>query len=151
MSNQDDIPTVAFSLTVKNTSEALEFYTRAFGAEETFRIPTPNGGVAHADFRVGNTTLWISDEAEDWHAFGMEEGAVSSSLIVILTDNCDKSYEQALDAGGEALAGPTNQFWGMRTAIFKDPYGYRWAFREVVEEVSPEETLARAKNAFGEV
>jgi len=142
-------PTIAVSLTVKDTSAALDFYTRAFGAEELFRMPTPDGGIGHAEFMLGNTRMFISDESEEWHAYAMQEGTTASSLLAILADSCDESYKQAIEAGGEGLSDPQTQFWGMRTAIIKDPFGYRWSFRELIEEVSPEEMAKRAQAIFG--
>lgn len=144
-----DEPTIAVSLTVKDTSEALDFYTRAFGAEELFRLPMPNGGIGHAEFMLGNTRMFISDESKEWHAYAMKEGTMASSLLAISTDSCDRSYNRAVEAGGKGLSDPETQFWGMRTAIIKDPFGYRWSFRELVEEVSPEEMAKRARAIFG--
>ena len=149
MSNKPNESTVAVSLTVKNASEALDFYTKAFGAKELFRMPTPDGNVAHAEFMIGNTQIYISSESPEWHAFAMPEGTMASSLLAIATDSCDDSYKKATEAGGKGLSDPENQFWGMRTAIIKDPYGYRWSFRELVEEVSPEEMMKRAQKLFG--
>ena len=149
MSTIENEPTVAVSLTVKNAAEALDFYTNAFGAEKLFRMPTPDGGVGHAEFKIGNSRIYISDESPEWHAFAMKDGTMASSLLAITTDDCDKSYKKAQAAGGEGLSTPENQFWGMRTAIIRDPYGYRWSFRQLVEEVSNEEMMERAKRLFG--
>ena len=148
MNDKANEPTVAVSLTVKNAAEALDFYTKAFGAKELFRMEAPDGSVAHAEFMIGNTQIYISGESPEWHAFALTEGTMASSLLAIATDSCDKSYEMAVGAGGEALSDPENQFWGMRTAIVKDPFGYRWSFREQVEEVSPEEMMNRAQKLF---
>jgi len=142
-------PTIAVSLTVKNTADALAFYVKAFGAEELFRMPTPDGGIGHAEFKIGNFRMYISDESPEWFASAMPEGTTASSLLAILTEDCDKSFQQAVEAGGEALIQPQDQFWGMRTAIIKDPFGYRWSFRQLLEEVSPEEMLKRAQKPFG--
>jgi len=141
-------PTVAFSLTVKDTSRALKFYTEAFGAEELFRMPAPDGGVAHAEFMIGNTRIFISDESTEWHAFAMPEGATAACLFSIMTDDCDRSYDRAVKAGADSLSEPTNQFWGTRSAIIKDPFGYRWSFSQKIEDVSPEELEKRAKAFF---
>lgn len=150
MDNRQEEPTVAVSLTVKNTAAALEFYSKAFGAVELYRIPTPDGDIAQAEFTIGNTTFYISGESEEWHAYAMADGAMASSLLVILTDSTNDSYEQATGAGAEGLSDPQDQFWGMRTAIVKDPFGYRWSFREVVEKLSLEEIMERAKKVMGE-
>jgi PhnB protein len=141
-------PTVALSLTVKDTASALNFYSSALGAVELFRMPAPDGGVAHAEFMIGNTRIYISDEAEEWHAFAMPDGATASCLFSIMTADCDGAYDRAIKAGAESLREPENQFWGMRSAIVKDPYGYRWSFSQRVEDLSPEELAKRAQEIF---
>lgn len=143
-----NMPTISLSLTVKNTSKALQFYANAFGAKEVFRMPTPDGGIAHAEFRIGNTNVYISDEAPDWHAYSMPEGEMASCLFSIISDDCDMSYEKAVKAGAESLSPPQDHFWGVRSAIIKDPFGYRWSFGQQIEEVTPEEIAKRAQAFF---
>lgn len=142
-------PTVFLSLTVKDTAKALEFYSKALSAIEVFRMPTPDGGIGHAEFTIGNTHIYISDEAPDWHAYAMTEGSMASCLFTIAVDDCDQSYEQAVKAGAESLSQPQDQFWGVRSAIIKDPFGYRWSFGQRVEDVSPEELTKRSQALFG--
>ena len=146
--DQKTAPTVAISLTVKDTSNALNFYSESLGAVEIFRMPAPDGGVAHAEFMIGNTRIYISDEAEEWHAFAMPDGTTASCLFSIMTADCDSAYDRAIKAGAESLREPENQFWGMRSAIVKDPFGYRWSFSQMVEEVSAEELAKRAQEFF---
>ena len=141
-------PTVSFSLTVKDASNALNFYSEAFGAEELFRMAAPEGGVAHAEFMIGNTHIYISDESAEWHAFAMPEGTMASCLFSIMVEDCDTSYNRAIKAGAESLSEPVNQFWGSRSAIIKDPYGYRWSLNQKIEDVSPEELARRAQELF---
>ncbi len=141
-------PTVSLSLTVKDTARALEFYAKALGAQELFRMPSPDGGVAHAEFMIGNTHIYISDEAAEWHAFAMSEGAIASCLFSVMTEDCDAAYKRATAAGAESLSAPENQFWGARSAIIKDPFGYRWSFNQKIEDVSPEELEKRARSFF---
>ena len=146
--DQDSTPTVMVSLTVKDAANALDFYTAGLGALELFRMPAPDGSVAHAEFMVGNTRLYISGEAEAWHAYAMPEGTMASCLFSIGTDDCGGAYQRALNAGATSLSEPQDQFWGTRSALIKDPYGYRWAFNQVIEEVPPEELEKRAKAFF---
>ena len=141
-------PTVSFSLTVKNGSSALKFYTDAFGAEELYRLPTPEGGVAHAEFMIGNSRICLSEEAPDWFAAAMPENMMASCLFSIVTEDCERSCERAMRAGADLLTKPTVQFWGAKMAILRDPYGYRWAFSQKVEDVSPEELARRAQEYF---
>lgn len=142
-------PTVALSLTVKSVSDALAFYAKAFDAKELYRMPTPDGGVAHAEFMIGGSKIYISDEAPDWHAEAMPEGTKASCLFAIQAENCDDAFKQAVEAGGKVLREPEDQFWGVREAMVQDPYGYRWSLCQMVEEVSPEEMARRAKELFG--
>jgi PhnB protein len=141
-------PTVSFSLTVKDASSALSFYSEAFGAQELFRLPTPEGGVAHAEFMIGNSRIYISDESDEWHAFAMAEGTMASCLFSIAIEDCDRSYDRAIKAGAESLSEPLDQFWGTRSALVKDPFGYRWCLVQKIEDVSPEELANRAQALF---
>ena len=149
MSAQENESTVSVSLTVKDVNEALNFYTRAIDAKELYRIASPEGVVVHAEFMVGSSRMYISCESPEWHAYAMPKDVMASCCFSIATDNCDASYQKATAEGGDGLSEPQDQFWGMRTAVIKDPYGYRWAFRQIVEEVSQEEILRRAQELFG--
>jgi len=141
-------PTVSFSLTVKDAASALNFYSEALGAEELYRMPSPEGGLSHAEFMSGNTRIFTSDEAAEWHAFAMPEGATASCLFSIMTEDCEASCDRAIKSGAELLSEPKDYFWGTRTALIKDPFGYRWAFNQKIEDVSPEEIARRAQEFF---
>jgi PhnB protein len=143
-----NMPTISISLTVKDTAKALQFYANALGAKEVFRMPAPTGGTAHAEFVIGNTIVYISDEAPDWHAYAMQEGQMAACLFAIICDDCDQSYERAVKAGADSLSPPQDHFWGVRSAIIKDPFGYRWSFGQQIEAVSEEEMAKRAQAFF---
>ena len=134
MMNAAADPTVSLSLTVKDAAEALRFYARALGAKELLRLTAKNGHVIHAEFAIGNTRIYISGEAADWHAYAMPAGATASCLFTILTDDCDTAYRQAMDAGAQSLSVPKDQSYGMRSALVKDPFGYRWCFGQKIEK-----------------
>ena len=142
-------PTMALSLTVKDAAEALAFYTKAFGAEELFRLADLSGAIAHAEFRIGNSHIYISGESAEWSATANPEGSMASCLFSLTVDNCDNAFEKAVQAGAKKITEPVDQFWGMRTGVVLDPYGYRWNLRHVVEEVSNEEMAKRAQALFG--
>lgn len=148
--SQSPEPTVSISLTVKNAAEALDFYIKALGAKELYRMPKPDGGVFHAEFMIGNSLLYISDEAPDWHAVAMPEGTTASCLFAINTEDCEQSFAAAVAAGATALKQPKDEFWGARSAMVKDPFGYRWNFSQKTEEVSPEEMEKRAKEVMNQ-
>ncbi len=139
-------PSVSFSLTVLKAADALAFYTKAFGAKELYRMESPDGDLAHAEFMIGNTLIYISGESPEYHAYAMSVGASASCLFSIITENCDQSYAQALEAGAIPLTPPADQFWGARHAMIRDPFGYRWSFSQKLEEVSHQEIENRANN-----
>ncbi|NOX98715.1 MAG: VOC family protein [Verrucomicrobia bacterium] len=138
-------PTVAISLTVKNTAEALDFYTKALGAKELYRMPKPDGGIFHAEFMIGNSLIYISDESPEWNAVAMPEGNTASCLFAINIEDCDQAFADASAAGATPLKQPKDEFWGVRTSMIKDPFGYRWNFNQKTEEVSPEEMEKRTQ------
>ena len=142
-------PTVNFSLTVDDGNKALEFYSEAFGATELYRMPSPDGGVAHAEFMIGNSKIYMSEESKEWHAYAMPVGARASCLFSIAVESCDNAFKKAVEAGGKVLNEPADMFWGTRYAMIQDPFGYRWAVSELVEELTPEEMDRRAKEAMG--
>ncbi|MEM9479558.1 MAG: VOC family protein [Verrucomicrobiota bacterium] len=143
-------PTVSISLTAKNAGAALDFYKAAFRAEEVFKLADPEGVVAHSEFKIGNTKIFLSGESPDWKAFAMPEGTLSSNILCIFSENCDADYERALAAGAESIQGPKNEFWGMRSCVVADPFGYRWSIGQIVEELTPEEVAKRAEDLFSQ-
>ena len=151
MSDLSHIPegyhSVTPSLTAKNTDASLKFYAAAFGAVEHFRLPDERtGGIAHAEFHIGNSTLMISDEYDFFGCFAPEYAKGGSFMIYV--PNCDDSFAQAIAAGATAITPPTDQFWGDRTAMVADPFGYRWSVAEKVSSPTPEE-MAEGMKSFG--
>lgn len=142
-------PSVSFSLTVKSASDALAFYTAAFNAVELYRMPSPDGGTFHAEFMLGNTRIYMSDEAEGWHAKALPEGTMAPCLFAISVDDPDTAFKQAVEAGAKPLNEPEDHFWGSRSGMVLDPFGYRWSLTKQVEEVPPEEIMRRASELFG--
>ena len=143
--SQSKAPTVSISLTFKRAADALEFYTKALAAVELFRMAPAPGVIAHAEFMIGNTHLMMSDESPEWHAKSNPEGTMASCIFAIDTDNCDEAFAKAVACGATPLREPQTMFWGRRSGIICDPFGYRWNFSQLVEEVSPEEMMKRAQ------
>jgi len=143
--SQTNEPTVSFSLTCKSAADALDFYTRALGAKELFRLSPAPGVVPHAEFMIGTTHIYISDEAPLGHAFAIPEGGVAPCGFTIQVVDCDQAFARALAAGGSPLSPSRDQFWGKRTAMIRDPFGYRWNFSQHLEDVSPDELMKRAQ------
>lgn len=138
-------PTLVVSLTVDNGSEALDFYAKAFDAVELYRITAPDGSIGQAEFVLGNSHVYLSEGDPAWHAKALGDGEKAPCMFALWVENCDDAFQKALEAGAEPLMEPQDQFWGMRTGMVKDKYGYRWNLRHTFEEVPLEEIMKRAK------
>lgn len=121
---------------------ALDFYARAFGAVEEFRLDAPGGGVVHAEIRVGGAVLMLGDTADSGFTAPTALGGTSVALHVFVAD-VDGLVRTAAAAGAEVLREPADQFHGDRTAHLRDPYGHTWIFLTHLEDVSAEEVERR--------
>lgn len=142
-------PTVSISLTVSDVAQSLELYAKALGVTELFRMSAPDGTPVHAEFMLGNSHMYISCGSAEWQASALPEGQSAPCLFAIESDDPDASYHQAIAGGCESIEEPTDQFWGARTSVVRDPDGYRWNFRKQVEDLTPQEIEARAAKLFG--
>lgn len=118
--------TVALSLTAKDAGKALDFYVRAFGAEVVERFDTPGGKLPHAEFRIGNTCVYLSDESAEWHAAALPSGMMAPCLFALRVPDVEAAYARALEVGAKSLAGATEE----TSPIVLDPFGYRWTFHQ---------------------
>ena len=138
--------TLTAHITVKGAAEAIAFYEKAFGAELAHKMEM-GGSIGHAELRIGSSVLMLNDEFPTMGAFGPPEQGSGVRLHLYVEDT-DKAFEQAVQAGCEVAMPPTDMFWGDRYAMVKDPFGHGWAIATHVEDVSPEECEARAKQAM---
>ncbi|MFJ7011123.1 VOC family protein [Streptomyces albogriseolus] len=140
--------TVVPHIMVDDAAAAIDFYRRAFGAREDFRLEAPGGGVLHAEITVGRSTLMLGDasvkEAEDasFTAPAFLGGGTSVTLHVFVPD-VDALAARAEAEGAEILQPPTDMFHGDRTVILRDPSGHLWVFLTHIEDVSEDELRRR--------
>jgi len=142
--------TITPSLTVRDCAKALDFYKKAFGAEERMRADGPDGKIMHAEITIGDSIVMVNDEFP-------EQGAVAPSTIGgtpvglwIYTKDADADYTRAVDAGATTDMEPDDMFWGDRMCALRDPFGHKWTLATHVEDVSPEEMQKRQKAAMEE-
>lgn len=132
---------------VDDAAAAIDFYRRAFGAREDFRIDAPGGGILHAEITVGRSALMLGDASVDEaeaarFASPTALGGGTSVTLHVFVPDVDDLAERAEAAGAEILQPPTDMFHGDRTVILKDPQGHMWVFLTHLEDV-PEEELRR--------
>jgi uncharacterized glyoxalase superfamily protein PhnB len=136
--------TLTPSLAVRGAAEAIEFYKKAFGAEELNRHPDPSGKkIWHAELRIGDSVLFINDASDEMGP----NGAPSQSILWIYTEKVDQAFDRAVKAGGKITMPLADQFWGDRLGMLSDPWGNRWALAQHVKDMSPEE-MKKAQEAF---
>jgi len=145
----DGYHTVTPALTVKNGAAAIEFYKKAFGAEEVMRVHGPDGkSLMHAEIRVGDSRIMLGEEWPDQRVLAPSSaGAATSSLYLYVAD-VDAAFKRAVSAGAKALMPVTDMFWGDRFGQVEDPSGHRWGLATHVEDPSPEEITRRQREFF---
>ena len=134
-------------LTVNDGAGALEFYKRALGAREMMRMAMPNGKIGHAEIRIGDSVIMLSDESPNSPKAPTTLGGTTGS-VMLYVPNVDASFKKALDAGCKSLMAPADMFWGDRFGTLEDPYGNRWGMATHKEDVPPKQMAERAKAAM---
>jgi PhnB protein len=131
-------------LTVNNASEAIDFYKRAFNAEELFRETIPDGKILHARIKIGDSIVRLSDELSgSTHRAPATLGATTVTLH-IYTENVDRLWQQAVQAGAKVGIPLDNQFWGERYGMLLDPFGHQWSMSMAIK-MTQEEMAAKRK------
>ncbi|MFE9676668.1 VOC family protein [Streptomyces sp. NPDC006259] len=140
-------------IVVEDAAAAIDFYQRAFGAREDFRIDAPGGRILHAEITVGRSALMLGDAGVDEaaatpFAAPTSLGGGTSVMLHVFVPDVDGLAERAEAAGAEILQPPKDMFHGDRTVVLRDPSGHLWVFLTHLEDVSEEE-LRRRLTAAG--
>ena len=138
-------------LAVEDAAEAIDFYKEAFGAEETIRMPGPDGKVAHAEMQIGDSKLMLSDPFPQSNVRPPSERGGSTSSVFMYVDDVDATFAQAQQAGATVVSELEDMFWGDRFGTVADPFGHVWAMATHKEDLSEEEMAERSKAAMAEM
>jgi PhnB protein len=130
-------------LIFKDAAGAIEFYKRALGASELYRMPMPDGKIGHAELQIGDSRLMLADEAPEWGALSPRTVGGTPVTLHLYCEDVDTLADRFVKAGGKVLRPVDNQFYGDRSGQFEDPEGYKWSLAQHVEDVSPEEMKRR--------
>ncbi|SDD10718.1 PhnB protein [Sanguibacter gelidistatuariae] len=142
----DPIPagmsTLHTNISVTGSVEAIDFYSRAFGAEVVSTLEA-GGQVMHSLLRLGNSTFTVAEAMPDFGSVAPDpEGPTHASFTINVVD-VDAAYARAVAAGARSVLAPADQFHGDRTATLRCPYGHRWFLSQHIEDVSNEEVERR--------
>ncbi len=143
-----DYHTVTPVIAIKGAAAALDFYKRAFNATELYRMKMPDGTVMHAEIKIGDSRIMISDEFPDWGVLSPKTVGGAPTTLYIYFEDVDAMTKQAIAAGAKELQPVMDQFWGDRSGKIEDPFGYRWGLATHIEDVSPEEIDRRGKECM---
>lgn len=136
----DGYHTVTPYLIVRDARAVIGFIQRAFNAQSPCVVEGPDGTVLHAELRVGDSVIMLSQACEGYPPM--------PAMLHLYVEDVDRVFHQALYAGGIPALNPTNQFYGDRAAAVLDPAGNRWYIASRVEDVSPEELEKRKQAMF---
>jgi PhnB protein len=141
--------TVTPYLVVRDAAKAIEFYAKAFGAQEIYRMPGPDGKVMHAELQIGDSRLMLAEECPGQSKSPQTLGGTACNIHLYVED-ADQLFNRAVSAGAQVRFPVTDMFWGDRYGKLADPFGHEWGIATHQEEVAPEEMANRAAKAMGQ-
>jgi PhnB protein len=137
-------------LALRDAKAAIDFYKRAFGAELLMSLDMPDGKIAHAEIRIGDSILMMSEESAEWGNKSPLTLGGSAVFMMIYVPDVDAAFAKALAAGATEVRPVQDQFYGDRAGTLKDPYGYQWTLATHIEDVSTEEAQRRMEAEFAQ-
>ena len=139
-------------LVISNAAKAIDFYKKAFGAEELFRMAAPDGArLLHATIRIGDASVMMSDEFPEYGGNRGPDivGGTTVSIHLNVPD-VDKAFARAVEAGANVIMPLADMFWGDRYGKVRDPFGHEWSIATHKRDVSPEDMQKGMKEAFAQ-
>jgi uncharacterized glyoxalase superfamily protein PhnB len=146
----DGYHTVTPYLVVRGADKAIDFYKKAFGAQEVVRMPAPDGQrLMHAEVKIGDSYVFLCDEFPEYGS-GKSPQALNGTPVGLhlYVPDTDATFNQAVAAGATVKMPPADMFWGDRYSKVIDPFGHEWAISTHKEDLSPAEMAERAAKAF---
>jgi PhnB protein len=144
----DGYHTLTPFLTVRDASRAIEFYKAAFGATERGVAKSPDGKVMHAELKIGDSIIMLSDEFPEFGSLSPQSIGGSGMGLHIYLDGVDAAFDRAVKAGAQVEMPVMDQFWGDRYGRLKDPFGHKWSIGTHVKDLSMDEMKEAMDEAF---
>jgi PhnB protein len=137
-------------LIIRDAARAIDFYKKAFGAVEKFRMAGPDGKIGHAEIQIGDSMIMISDENPQWGTKSPQALGGTPVSIFLYVPDVDATFKQAVSAGAKETMAVSDQFWGDRYGKVADPFGHTWNLATHKEDLTPAEIEERAKKFFAQ-
>jgi PhnB protein len=138
-------------LTLADTARALDFYKRAFSAQEVMRMDGPDGKIGHAEIKIGDSVIMLADEMPGSGSRSPQSLGGTTGGVFLYVENADAVFNKAVSAGAQVEAPLADMFWGDRYGRLKDPFGHSWSVATHKEDVAPEEMSKRMKEAMAKM
>ncbi len=139
------------SLVVHDAAKAIEYYKKAFGAEERMQMPGPDGRIMHAEIKIGDSIIFLSDEMPGMGGKSPQSAGAYTGGMYLYVPNVDEVFKQAVDAGGKASGGVNEMFWGDRLGHFVDPFGHAWTVATHVADLTEEKMEEGAQEFYAQM
>jgi PhnB protein len=143
--------TITPTLTVRNAAKAIDFYKKALGAQELMRMASPDGKIGHAELRIGDSIIFLSDEMPNMGCKSPESVGGSTGTLYLYVQDVDRAFQQAVDAGGKVTMPVSDMFWGDRHGSFVDPFGHTWSLSTHKEDLTADQIEGRAQAFFAQM
>lgn len=141
----DGMHSVTPHLVCAGAAAAIEFYKKAFAAEEVMRLPGPDGKLMHAMIRIADSPVMLVDESPDYGIVGPKTLKGSPVTIHVYVADVDAFVARAVAAGAKIALPVADMFWGDRYGKLEDPFGHWWSVATHVRDVSAEEIQQAAQ------
>jgi PhnB protein len=138
-------------LTLDNCTSALDFYKKAFGAQEIMRMEAPNGKIGHAEIKIGDSFIMLADEMPGAGNHSPKSLNGTTAGIFLYVTDVDAAFQQAVNAGATSDMPPTDMFWGDRFGKLTDPFGHSWSMATHKEDVAPQEMQKRMQDEMAKL
>jgi len=141
--------TVSPHLAVRGGVEAMEFYKKAFGAEERGRFMAPDGKqLMHGEVKIGDSIVMLGEENPQRGCPGPQSAGGTTVTLYLYVEDADRVFNQAMAAGAKSVMPVSDMFWGDRAGTLADPFGHQWTIATHKEDVTPEEMKRRGQAFF---
>jgi len=136
----DGFHSVTPTLTVRGAASAIEFYKKAFGAQEIMRFPSPDGkSIWHSEIKIGDSKIMLNDESPQMNCLSPKSVGGATSGIYLYVEDADNVFNKAVAAGGKVTMPIADAFWGDRSGQIEDPFGHRWMIATHKKDMTQEE------------
>ncbi|MGI0010600.1 MAG: VOC family protein [Nitrosopumilaceae archaeon] len=145
----DGFHSVTPTLTIRGAANAIEFYKKAFDAQEISRFPSPDGKIAHAQIKIGDSIVMLNDEFPQMNCLSPQSVGGPSTAIYLYVKDADAVFNKAVSCGAKIRMPIIDAFWGDRAGMLEDPFGHLWMIASRIIDFSPDE-LKKASQAASE-